>query len=705
MARTLTAGATTAKAGPSYNIDWLVEAAAVSIRYSYTFEGPPGTWSHRLLAIREVETAIPPGGGIASISSLEVDVVEDRTGQSPLATWNTFEQLDGVAMTLKLLFAGEAYADAISVFSGVIDHVSWSNGIATISAVDKTLQKDLLLPTTIVTSEGFAGAPVDSINRPLAIVYGSGHASFGVPVLPTLLVKYPLANEYRVAGHAFLSYAAAAGPPVTLWPPGMQSAPPTNIIADGIPGDGTVTLASSILGFQWAISTAAQTTTRNSGVTGAFTLHTSEALNADGDGEAVLGRRGTLTEPEGRNTFRFYLLNHRANANSDATTVAKAFVNALDAGAAVRTSAVFQTETFRKRTAPRTDQFDVPLALRNGESPEVILIAVNEGAIGTVSDTYTLNGMIFEHYYQPADPLETLFVMASTGTLTGWKARFDASGGITGTSNAVIHVPADVLRSTLTWDLGLSADATTFVSARNTLSLARFDGGIGAHWRQERLNGREVLDQMTQQGRMYLLPAGDGTFKCRAYDSAAPTQFAFSVGNILTQAPEAAEFQHRSTLTVEMSRPELIHNNFKILYGWHPGLQRFGQQAFASISGSNHSVAATVTSLTNLCIDSQARYGDLPPLEMACDWIYNPQTANALLDHLVRYFWSQHLLVTFETTLMGVHLEVGDFITIAHQDLPENDTGQLFEIVRLTYIPSTARIRLQAMRVATQTVS
>jgi hypothetical protein len=210
-----------------------------------------------------------------------------------------------------------------------------------------------------------------------------------------------------------------------------------------------------------------------------------------------------------------------------------------------------------------------------------------------------------------------------------------------------------------------------------------FDGGIGAGWEHERLPARDVLQQQLAQLGGYLFPAGDGTFKCHKYTIDAVSQFDFTQSHICASFDD--DGRPVSSLHIELSRMELVHNTFAIHYNYHAGKQKYDSVVYASAGGCNHSAAGTAEQLVGLCQDSSDRYGTLPPLEIFANWISDTPTAEALLQHVVEYFWSQHIFVTFDTVFVALHLEVADFCTITHPDLPPLDTGQAFEVLGLRY--------------------
>ena len=117
-------------------------------------------------------------------------------------------------MTLKLLFAGEAYEDAVALFTGQITAWEVWDGEGQITATDDRLARNLLLPQTVVTLATHPNAPEQSIGQALPIVYGSGTT---LDPLPLLLVD-TLTADYVVSGHENAQMMPAYG----AWPLGTD---------------------------------------------------------------------------------------------------------------------------------------------------------------------------------------------------------------------------------------------------------------------------------------------------------------------------------------------------------------------------------------------------------------------------------------------------------------------------------------------------
>ena len=206
MARTLTAGAITWKAGTSYTHDWLIESSDLSIYWSFIEESAGAhSWEHRILSMSEIEMSIPPGGGLGAAQSVSIRVAETGATQSLRAIWDTNGQLDGADLTVSLLPDGEAYADKIVLFTGVIDGVKWlcgvepGRGVGILTASSIFVQVDTVLPPKVINVNDFPSAPTFSLGKPLPILHGFNTAGTD-PVAPMFpidntLVVYQVINR------------------------------------------------------------------------------------------------------------------------------------------------------------------------------------------------------------------------------------------------------------------------------------------------------------------------------------------------------------------------------------------------------------------------------------------------------------------------------------------------------------------------------
>lgn len=714
--RTLTAGATTWSAGPTYLYDILVESEDLNLRWSYSTTTAGGhTWSHRLHSIGEIETSIPPGGGIGAVSSLVIESVEDGTTGSLRDLWNTNQRLEGSDISLSILPAGEAYADKILRFTGKIDRVQWANGLGRITAVDTSLHADILLPTTLVTLERFPNAPEQSLNRPLPIFYGLGF-EFNLRLAPLLLVDSSTLAVYRAAGHALRSLTTLN--PYGAWPLGSRSlhlgdSVTSNILQAEITLDEPITakLLRSV-GSTPGLSISRETNVTSAanaidGSTASLAVIGTGTLNANGDGAGELGIRCVFSGPEGSNVLQVTVQAHRRAVLSAPMVTGQFLLRLLNLSGTVIHENLFVSEAFRHASAARDSTFFIkPVDLDAMLTPELLVQVLHEGGVGTVDDTYEIGEISFVLGYQPESPMEQLYLDGISGVGAFEGRPDDAMGTITGTPDQRLDNPADIIRATMVFDVGAAVDSASFDAARTALDPQIFDGGIGAGWLHERLSARQVLEDMSRQAQSYLYPSGAGTFKLVHYDDGQASRFDFTQSHILRQSSTGGSLEIASTFEYS-GGVEQIANTFRIRYAYHAALQQFLSIREATPSGCNHSDPIIAARLTEKCIDSVGRYGELPPLEIDAYWISHADAADPLLEHLVDYFWSQHIVVTFETTFVGVHLDVSDFITITHPELPDNATGDLFEITRIVerYPHGEApTFRITAQRVAPQSV-
>jgi hypothetical protein len=203
MARSLTSGATTAKNARATTFTWLVESTALSVHWATGVPGSTGgfTWERRIHTISEIELSVPPLGGLASAQTVTITVVESTTGSSLRALLNTYGKLEGADITVSLLFAGEAYADRIQRFTGVIDHVQWSaglqGGLGQIIAVDKSVTSAPVVPSAIFTAAEYSNLASGLAGQFKPILYCNGD----IPYVPLHLIN-TATNTWLAASHA-----------------------------------------------------------------------------------------------------------------------------------------------------------------------------------------------------------------------------------------------------------------------------------------------------------------------------------------------------------------------------------------------------------------------------------------------------------------------------------------------------------------------
>lgn len=708
MARTLTAGAITWKVGPTYQYSWLVESEMLNIRWAFNDPGwggaAPGgyTWEARLRSISEIELNVPPGGGLAAVQTVTITIFESTTGNSLRNMTNNGKVLQGADLVVSLLPLNEAYADRIKVFTGKIDQASWTTGsdggVGTVIAVDQSLHPDLQLPQTIATTLNFPNLPDHEGGSLLPILYGRDLSTTDISV--PLLMTDKTNLIYRAADHEIATISTSH----RIVPPDRSR----KIVQTG--NTATVDLALAQLTLSKPITdttyrpegtSPTHTVSRQTNVTNANNAIDNNTgtvaeigtgtTNADGDGEGILGVKRDWSSPLGINLVQIDLQAHRRKTGGATTTTGQLVVRIIDATTdAIIRDDLFHSEIYRHVSNARTHVHKVAsLELGKGTTIEAALVVLNEGGAGGANDAWQIGEIVIDGFYQPSSMFERIY----SNTL--WQGRKDdIAGTITGTANTTIWKAADVLRSLLSL-LQIPIDTASFTTARTLTQYAggsyQFTFGLGSGgWFHERIAGSQLLDDLALQAKSYLFPGGDGNAKLVPYPDSPSSQFAFTSA-------------HVDRVDVELSRPELIRNAIEVHYQWDPAFQRFKGNAYADRGSSNHENLTKRQQLIDKCATSAAQYGVREPLVIEAYGIAERVVADTLLEHLVNYFWSQLAIVTFEAVFVGIHLEVGDFVTLTDNELPTDLDGQLLEIVRVTLVPEEPErrpmpIRLRAVR-------
>lgn len=685
MARTLTAGALVAKDARSVRAVWLVESTTLGVHWSTGLPSSTGgfTWEHRLHSISEIELSVPPLGGLASAQTVTITVVESTTGNSLRGLLNTYGQLEGADLTVSLLFQGEAYADRIKVFTGVIDHVQWSTGVhgglGQLIAVDTSVTNAPAVPSATFTSTEYPNIVPGIIGQLKPILYAG------------LLNNVPL----HLVSTTTNAYLAASHPLVAL--PAVQT------VSSGelgglftLSGDCTTDVSTATLtanrplsqaDFSGGAATRSISTDLNTNSTsnlidniaGTFCYIWPFSNDSNGEGTAAVGvacvwPAGTA----GMNEVRIDLFQvKRGNPNMTSSTL-EMLVHTIDATTkAVETANVAREGPWSWGTNYRDFAIiETGLAFGGPVGLEVVLQLTREGgAIDDLNYRWDCGEITASGRFRVPTDLYPLY------SGTGVSGRPDADGHITGTAGAALERCADIQRSVLEAILGLTVDTTSFSAARTAVTwLAtpwRFDFGLGAGWARQQLSAPELLDQLALQSQCFLYPSGAGTFKLLFIQNTPISQFSFTLGTM-------------DNTIVETSRMEEVFHTYTILYNFTPATGRFAASVTANPGGCTHTDPTIAGQLTTLCSDSMDRYGDLPPLIIEAWGITNKATAEDLLEKLVRRHWSQSILVTWDAPYVGIHLEVGDGVTITHAELPDDVNGAVFRVVRTTLRPAEA---------------
>ena len=375
-------------------------------------------------------------------------MAEDGTGQSLLLQE---EAVFGAQITLKLLFDGEAYGDAIPVFTGFI--TSWEvwDGEGQVVAVDDRLAHSTLLPQSVVTLATHPGAPDSSIGQAVPIVYGAGNT---LSTIPLLLVD--AANSiYQVSHHENGQMLAVFG----AWPLGTDR---LKVVAAGVEqatviGTNRLQLLQRLTETKLGVNTALPTLDGTVG-------EVNNAANLLDDDPATLTTITTTAgngigrirldyvhpDPVGVNTIDIRLLQHR-RVETSAVTVHGSFVlDTIRQDGSTAIEGLFASLERRVATRPQDDIFRVVgVSLEAGHILRMIVSAINEtGNSGAVTDAYEVGQVAVEASYLVSGPFEPIYLpdvaLTTEGVFEGdvfeddifdtfaaaaFRARIDDAGG------------------------------------------------------------------------------------------------------------------------------------------------------------------------------------------------------------------------------------------------------------------------------------
>ena len=688
--------------------DWLIEAPEIGLQLSYDFN-PDGTWEHRILNISDVEISVKPGGGLATVGNLTVTVVEDGSGQSLRRLWERSGKLQGATITLKLLLEGEVFADAIVIFSGQIDDVTSKDGRSTILASEDSIQRNIKIPQGIVNIADFPDAAPAYVARIIPLVYGAGSA---VKLMPLLLTDQ-ISHVYLAASHALQSVASVTYGIYDEATNRAKERGERNPAIAASFGDATLSIdfSAAKLTLDAPLSTKQMGQERpslsiereqdvtssenilNLNTTIRALLNTDTFTNADGDGNGFIGVAASFASALGINTLEIDFVRHNRGPDSLTTVTGQLEVRLIDESGGVLQDGLLVTQEFRHKSNPRSNRFHLrPITFTSNERVELFINAINEGGLGTASDFYAV-GLVSVVGWHTVEGEEKQLYLVNT-----WNGRIDnVSGVITGIAEGLIRKFPDVIRSILVTEMGLSINTESFDSARTLRDVWFCDGGIGHNWSQEQIDARQLLDQLARYSASTLFPGFDGDWKDKPFTGQdAPTVFDFDETNILYTSIGGEPHSRPSSFKVKLGPLSTVHNDFEIRYAFNPGSKSYDKIKFCNNDASN----STDPFLILFSKSSFRRYGTRPPLIIEVPWIYEDSVAELFLDHVVKYFYSQRLFVSWETSLAAINVELGDMVTIDHPHIPINDRGKAYEVHKIRYIPSRGTIQFQASRVA-----
>ena len=133
----------------------------------------------------------------------------------------------------------------------------------------------------------------------------------------------------------------------------------------------------------------------------------------------------------------------------------------------------------------------------------------------------------------------------------------------------------------------------------------------------------------------------------------------------------------KGSMHVELAPEESVYSQFYVYYdrdygssggGTLGGRESYRSQSTANPSGSTSEQGGL---LVPLCKFAAETLKSTQALEVFADFIQDAATANRLMEHLVRYHTYRKVLASFTTWIHRIDLEIGDFIFLDHDVLPD----------------------------------
>lgn len=362
--------------------DVLIQSETIGLKLSFAYN-PDDTWEHRIAHITPIEISAPPGGGLAIVGNFSFGVIEDGQGQSILELWESAINVEGVIVTVDFLLRGET--SALRLFTGRIDTITVQDCISTINCVDASIQRDIQIPQTLVTTTDFPNADIQAIDQPQPLIYGYGSIIGGAP----LLLIDTTTNTYLVAAHpmnlagGLAAYNAQTGTYLPLNSVNQLTQHSSNTVTLGIINTATIgTLEQS----QGIVDIANAFDGNSNTVALVGTANTDSNL----DGVGYAGWTPGVPGYPFTTNAQLTLTNHRRAPASDPTVNGTFVVRTVDPASHGALRTLYTTEAYR-HTSAQTDYIQLSnLDVGMNELLEVLLVARNDGGAGTASQAYQI---------------------------------------------------------------------------------------------------------------------------------------------------------------------------------------------------------------------------------------------------------------------------------------------------------------------------
>jgi len=382
--------------------------------------------------------------------------------------------------------------------------------------------------------------------------------------------------------------------------------------------------------------------------------------NSTADGESMIAT--IASEARGPNLF---VNGNFHNTAVGWTTVAGAFdrflpASTFDQVGRIRTLAaqVFQTNVNQDITVVPDRRFRFTFTARN---VDLDFMAVN---IGTPTDATKyfqfgdIDGtpeQLFDLTFAPDEAIVRITLIGDNGgsgsAQEGYFDQFDMYD--LNTENPSPQIEA-LIRTHMPQ---IEPDTDSFAEALDDWAATgdRISGVLQQTEEQQALLGR-----IAQQFRAKTFLNEDGKQKIRVFDHNRVPERRLTATDIV-----------KGSMKVRRSPLSEIHTSYFVYYGRIPDLPSAGdlggRQAFSGVAVATPSETSHPSvSLNTFCSDARDQFRKESTLDVFADLIPDSQTAQNLLEFLVRRGTHQRLRCEFESYLRVVGIEVTDFIEIQH---------------------------------------
>jgi len=275
-------------------------------------------------------------------------------------------------------------------------------------------------------------------------------------------------------------------------------------------------------------------------------------------------------------------------------------------------------------------------------------------------------------------------------------AKDDASGTITGSADALLENPADILEGILRWRLNWTANThfrtSSFDTARAALSGWKF-----AFSMNEQTNLIDFLDRYASESKSRIFWDYQDMLVMVVFDSTAGFPMSGTDtpadGDIYTYDPDISGGAYSQNPILDdyfwFGKTPLadVRNEFYFHYRKNPATGQYDKLLFCTASDNN--LASPGTYQTQ-CANSQSNNKVKARLTMECDFIRDDTTAENLLKYYADRLLERKYLVKFRTWYNACGLEPGDFINIRHPLIENVVSGmdtKKWEVIGIRVIP------------------